>query len=339
MINDLTAEKELDHRLNFDQLPSFTALVDETFQDNPEASGEDEVFREDGRLNVPLLLRNAKILLAAEDYTLAKSIFQTLIEHGEGLGAAYAGLGVCYENDSKLDLAIKAYREAIIYEPSYTSLIALSDLFIRKLDHRAAIATLLRANHLPKIRKKESFEIHKNLGNCYLRINQLDHAEKHYREALALVPASDTLHTNIGCLFFRRGDLASALLHFNQAIVLNATNSRAMTGVGLVHLEKGDKNLALDHFEQAMQCNLGNTQALFQLIACAFATKRFDQPITIVSNYVAHHSYNINVLYSLAGMMYHKKDLVGVQRECRRILELKPDHQGAQKLLEMVAIA
>ena len=198
MIMQLMLDKNLNHSLNFEELPSLTSLVDETFEDaDSQSSGS--VYREDGKLNSPFLLRNAKILLAAHDFSLAKSIFQSLVEHGEVLGAAYAGLGVCYEYEAKIDSAIKAYREAIIYEPSFTSLIALADLYIRKQKYRDAINTLLRANHLPKIKKNESFEIQKALGNCYLRIEQFDHAESHYEKAYQLFPKSDVLHTNIGC--------------------------------------------------------------------------------------------------------------------------------------------
>lgn len=333
MISDLGQDKDFDHRLNFDQLPSLSSLVDETFTSTSEESND--IFQDNGRLNVSFLLRNAKILLAAEDYALAKSIFQSLIEHGESLGTAYAGLGVCYENEGKLELAIKAYREAIIYEPSYTSLIALADLFMRQQDFRSAIATLLRANHLPRMRKKESFEIHKNLGNCYLRLDQLDHAETHYRQARELVSDSPALNVNIGCLYLQKKDPQSALLYFQEALKADSDSSSAYTGMGLAHILKGDLDLAHDCLSKALERKPGNLTALLHLVKCAYAVKKFDNAAKQLSNYIANFPYNINILYSLAGLQYHLRDFAACIQECEKILKLKQDHVGAKRLLTL----
>lgn len=333
MISDLGQDSDLDHRLNFDQLPSLSALADETFVITEEANSE--IFQNNGRLNVSFLLRNAKILLAADDYPLAKSIFQSLIEHGEALGAAYAGLGVCYEKDGKIELAIKAYREAIIYEPSYTSLIALADLFIRRQDFRDAVATLLRANHLPKIRKKESFEIHKNLGNCYLRLEQLDHAENHYRQAKELVPDSPILNVNIGCLYIQKQDISSAVLHFQEALRLDPENSSAITGLGLAYMARGDDMGAHDAFVRAVEKKPSNVTALLYLVRTAYKTAQYGPAATHLSAYIASFPYNINILYSLAGLQYHLRDFAGCAEQCEKILKLKPEHVGSGRLLEL----
>ena len=45
-----------------------------------------------------------------------------------------SGLASCYELENKFDLAIKAYREAIIYEPTFGTLSALAEIYIKKED-------------------------------------------------------------------------------------------------------------------------------------------------------------------------------------------------------------
>lgn len=331
MIGELMQEKDLDHRLNFDQLPSLASLVNETFDETPNTEAN-EIYSTSGRLNSSFLLRNAKILLAAEDYELAKTIFQTLIEHGESLGAAYAGLGVCYEHEDKIDLAIKAYREAIIYEPSYTSLIALADLFIRKQDHKNAVNTLLRANHLPRIKKRESYEIHKNLGNCYIRLDQLDHAESHYRNAFELIPDSDVLHVNIGCLALRKQNPALALMHFNEALRIQPQNGNALTGIGLAHLLKSEKRAAHDAFAKSLEINIGDLTALFYLIKAAYEIEHYSVAAEMLKRYISSKPYNGNILYALAGLLYHLGDFQACIAECSRLIEIKPNHEGAIKL-------
>src|SRR6476661_871204 len=106
-------EKEISVESSFEHHNAIQAMVSETF-DDAGTSRSDEVFQSNGRLNTDLLIRNAKILLAAGDVALAKNIFRALVESGESLGVAYSGMGGCYELEGKIDLAIKAYREAII---------------------------------------------------------------------------------------------------------------------------------------------------------------------------------------------------------------------------------
>ena len=126
-------EKEISLESSFEHNAAIQSMVSETFAE-ADSSQTEKIYQQNGRLNTSLLIRNAKILLAAGDIPLAKKIFRALVENGESLGIAYSGLGGCYELEGKLDLAIKADREAIIFEPTFGCLFALSELYIKKED-------------------------------------------------------------------------------------------------------------------------------------------------------------------------------------------------------------
>ncbi len=331
MITDLMQDKGLDHQLNFEELPSLSSMVDETFE-NAETKDCNEVVLKDGRLNAPFLLRNARVLLAAKDYQLAKGIFQKLIEGGEALGAAYAGLGVCFQQENNIDASIQSYREAIIYEPSFTSLIALADLYSRKSDFKSAIKTLLRANHLPKIRKSESFRIHRSLGNCYLRLEQLEHAETHFKEAFDLNPEDDGLNISLGCFALMKENAELAGVHFQESIRINPKNSRALTGAGYVKFLLSDFDQALSHFSDALELNISDSSALFYLIKCAYKNRRFENVIILTEKFVRNNPINSSILYALAGMYHHVGDQDQAISTCDKILNLKPDHKAAENL-------
>src|SRR3989338_8973037 len=96
-------DKEINIENSFEHHAAIQSMVSETF-DEAASSGSEEVFQSNGRLNKALLIRNAKILLAAGDVALAKNIFRALVESGESLGVAYSGMGGCYELEGKLDL-------------------------------------------------------------------------------------------------------------------------------------------------------------------------------------------------------------------------------------------
>ena len=291
-----------------------------------------EALLSTGKLNVDLLIRNAKILLAAGDVLLAKTIFISLIEHGEMLAVAYSGLASCYELENKLDLAIKAYREAIIYEPTFGSLSALAEIYVKKEDFSNAIGTLLRANNLKTLSGKQSFEIYKTLGSCYMHLGQLNNAEAYYRKAYDLKNDSDCLHINIGSLAIKRGDFSTALLHFNEAIRINPLNASARIGCGLAQLGLGKKDSALTSFAEALTLDIHDSTAIYHLLRCSYELKSFDRARDLIERYIKHNAVNSNILYSYAGILFHLNLFRRCIEECEKLISFKPEHEGAQKL-------
>jgi tetratricopeptide (TPR) repeat protein len=328
-------DKEIEFSQSFEHQSAIHALVSETF-DAADAAKTNEVYQQNGRLNCALLIRNAKILLAAGDIPLAKNIFRALVENGESLGVAYSGLGSCYELEGKVDLAIKAYREAIIFEPTYGCLLALAELYIKKAEFQNAVGTYLRAQNLNRLSSAQLFEIHKGLGNCYMHLGQLNNAEAHYRKAYDINPASDSLHVNIGSLAMKKGDLSTALLHFKEAGRINPANASAHTGVGLAQTGLGQKEAAHEAFANALRIDIHDVTALYHMVKCAYELKQFDTVCELLQKYIQHNAVNSNILYSYAGILYHRAMYKEALEECEKLLSLKSDHDGAKKLKELI---
>jgi tetratricopeptide (TPR) repeat protein len=328
-------EKEIDFSQKFEHQAALQSLVSETF-DSAEASQADQVYQQNGRLNISVLVRNAKILLAAGDIVLAKNIFRALVESGEALGVAYSGLGGCYELEGKVDLAIKAYREAIIFEPTFGCLFALAELYIAKEEYQNAVGTLLRAQNLNRLSTAQLFEIHKALGSCYMHMAQLNNAEAHYRKAYEIDPGSDRLHVNIGSLAMKKGDLATALLHFKEAVRINPANANAHTGIGLSQTGLGQKEAAHDSFALALRNDIHDVTALYHLVKCAYELKRFEVVCELLQTYIKHNAVNSNILYSYSGILYHRGMLKEALEECDKLLTLKSNHEGAKRLRELI---
>ena len=328
-------DKEIDLSQGFEHQAAIQALVNETF-DDADAAQTDDVYQPNGRLNVPVLLRNAKVLLASGDVPLAKNIFRALVENGEALGVAYSGLGSCYELEGKVDLAIKAYREAIIFEPTFGCLMALAELYIKKEEYQPAVGTLLRAQNLNRISTDQVFEIHKSLGSCYIHLAQLNNAEAHYRKAFEINGNSDALHVNIGSLAMKKGDLSTALLHFKEAIRIHAGNASAHTGVGLAQTGLGNKEAAHEAFAQALRLDVHDVTALYQLVKVAYELRRFETTCELLQAYIQNNAVNSNILYSYAGILYHRGMYQPALEECNKLLSLKADHEGAKKLKDLI---
>jgi len=329
-------EKEISLESSFEHHAAIQSMVSETFLDADSGHAADDVYQQNGRLNAQLLVRNAKILLAAGDIPLAKNIFRALVESGESLGIAYSGLGGCYELEGKLDLAIKAYREAIIFEPTFGCLFALSELYIKKEDFTAAVGTLLRAMNLQRLQTPQVFDLHKGLGSCYMRLGQLNNAESHYRKAYEINPGSDNLHVNIGSLAMKKGDLSTALLHFKEGARINPLNGQSFTGIGLAQTGLGNKEAAHDAFALALGIDIHDVTSIYHLVKSAYELKKFDVVAALLHKYIQHNAVNSNILYSYAGIQYHRGMLKESLEECEKLLALKADHEGAKKLKEMI---
>jgi protein O-GlcNAc transferase len=328
-------EKEIDISQGFEHQAAIAAMVNETF-DGADAARTNDVYQNNGRLNVPVLIRNAKILLASGDVPLAKNIFRALVEAGEALGIAYSGLGSCYELEGKVDLAVKAYREAIIFDPTYGCLMALAELYIKREEYQQAVGTLLRAQNLARISAAQLFEIHKSLGSCYIHLNQLNNAEAHYRKAYDINASSDTLHVNIGSLAMKKSDLSTALLHFKEAARLQPLNGSAFTGIGLAQTGLGHKELAHDAFAQALRIDVHDVTALYQLVKSSYELRKFETVSELLQAYIQNNAVNSNILYSFAGILYHRGMYRQALEESEKLLSLKPDHEGAKKLKELI---
>lgn len=328
-------EKEINFENSFDHQSVINSMVNETFED-ADGTRSDEVYQSNGRLNTSLLIRNAKILLASGDVALAKNIFRALVENGESLGVAYSGLGGCYELEGKIDLAIKAYREAIIFEPTFGCLFALAELYIKKEDYPQAVGTLLRALNLNKLVQAQVFEIHKLLGSCYMQLAQLNNAEAHYRKAYEINPSTDSLHVNIGSLAMKKGDLSTALLHFKEAARIHPQNARAFTGIGLAQTGMGNIQAAHDSFVTALDLDIHDVTSLYHLVKLSYELKKFDVVAELLQKYIAHNAVNSNILYSFAGIQFHRGKLNESLEECERLLTINAEHEGAKKLKELI---
>jgi tetratricopeptide (TPR) repeat protein len=301
-----------------------------------EPADENSAYLPSGKPNVPMLMKNAKILLAAGDTKLAKNIFRRLVETGESLGWAYAGLGSCYELEGKTDLALKAYREAIIFEPTFGTLFALAEVYIGKGDYQSAVGTLLRASNLGKLNSRQQFDLHKSLGSCYLELGQLGNSESHYRRAYEIDPANDVLHVNIGSLAIKKGDFSTALLHFKESIRISPKNANAFAGAGLAQAGLGQVEQAHQFFCDALNVDICHVTALYHMVKTSYELKRFSTASELLQRHIASNPVNVNILYSYAGVLFHQNRLEEALKETEQLLQLRPSHEGAQKLKKLI---
>ena len=72
------------------------------------------------------------------------------------------------------------------------------------------------------------------------------------------------------------------------------------------------------------------------MVKSAYELKRFDAVCELLQKYIQHNAVNANILYSYAGILYHRGMLKDSLDECEKLLALKPEHEGAKKLKELI---
>ena len=320
------------------QQPSFaSALNASPFVDHAEPRPSLEgIYLPNGKLNISFLSQNAELLYASGDYVLARKIHQAILKSGERTAASLFGIARCLEAEGKHDEAMTHYEESITYHPTHDAYQNLAALLIRKKKDQQAAETMERALNIKDLPLASRFELHKACGNCWMRMEKIEAAEKHYRKALELDPQADGIQVNLGALYLQAGRTSDARRHFQDALASNQKNDRALSGLGSVALADDDKRAAHDFFARALEANLQNPSAIFQLVKCAYEIKSYATAARIVGEYIQVAPINVNLLYSLAGLQFHLGRIAETRTTATKILELQPQHAGAIELLQMI---
>lgn len=307
------------------------------FQPEVQKPTLDNIYLTSGKLNIPFLLRNADLLGASGDWTLAKNIYKAILASGEHAAAALCGMGRCFQAEGKLEEARAKFDESIAYQPSLDSYRQLGSLLIQMGKDSLAAEAFDRALSLKELSSATRFELCKAAGNCYARAGRTTEAEKLYHRALELDPSADGIRANLGALYLSANSPAEAARHFQDALASNPKNAKALSGMGSCAVAEGNRKAAHDYFSRSLEIDLANPTAIFHLVKIAYELKSYATAAKHLGEYVQIAPVNASLLYSLAGLQFHLGRLGDASTTVTRILEIAPEHAGALELRGIIA--
>lgn len=284
--------------------------------------------------DVPFLIENAEILFNSGDVELARNIYRAILKSGESSEVAYAGLAACADHDGLVEQAIQFAWDSVAFSPNQKGYQLLAQLLVQQgRDNEAAQALQRAIKQIPSLSSQDKGEYYKMIGNCQSRLGLMNEAERSYKKALEMSPASDEVQSNLGSLYLEQGQVVEAKRCYQDALAANSANDKAWVGLGLCCVTEGDKESAHDAFARSLEKNLRNSTAIFHLVKCAYEIKRYSTAEKILAQYVDVAPVSPSLLYSLAGLQFHvgKKDNALVT--AKRILQMKADHMGAKDLI------
>jgi len=312
------------------------ALWERASSSSPLKPSLDGIFLPNGKYNTPYLFKNAQLLFNAGDYSLARNVYQTILKSGEQSAKALYGLGRCFEQENRVEEALSSYEESIAYHPAGDTYNRLAGLLIRSKKDLRAAELLEAALTLKGLSIAERLEMHKASGNCWLRCEKLEKAEKHYHQAIEIEPLADDVHANLGALYLKQGKISEAKKHFQKASTVNAKNDKALSGMGMCFISEGDKKQGYDYLAKSLHININNPSAVYNLIKCAYDIKCYATAASILTSYIDCSPINANLLYSLAGLHFHLGRMEEARNTAKKVIELQPQHLGANELIRMI---
>ncbi|XP_031784339.1 Bardet-Biedl syndrome 4 protein isoform X1 [Nasonia vitripennis] len=204
-------------------------------------------------------------------------------------------------------------------------------------DHKRAIEVFLEAE---KMVDSPDWEIHYNLGECYMRANQLENAKNHlltateltknespyfalvklyvmedriidavsvYTEALYAVPESEEIATELGLMYLGLGDTKRAFQQFGTALAQSANYAKATLPMAYVMQSHGEFDVAFSKYKIAAQ-SMSESWALWNNVGmCLYGKQKYVSAITCLKR--AHYlnplalpaACNLGIVYLATG--------------------------------------
>ena len=98
----------------------------------------------------------------------------------------------------------------------------------------------------------------------------------------------------------------------------------------------GDEERAFELFTTAAEKNPENQRALLGVLQTGYPLKRYNEMERMLSSYLRLHPASIDMLYSLAGLLYAQGKVSEAKLEVEKILIFEPAHEHALELQEMI---
>jgi tetratricopeptide (TPR) repeat protein len=137
----------------------------------------------------------------------------------------------------------------------------------------------------------------------------------------------------IGNCALRLGDLEQARAAYEEFIAANQYEPEAYFNLGQVYAKKGDANRAIESYTSALRLNDGLLDAYANRGSLQLKAQRYDDAVSDFSSLLARKPDDVSVLYKRAYAYCANGHPAEGTKDLREVLRLKPRHGEATALL------
>jgi predicted O-linked N-acetylglucosamine transferase (SPINDLY family) len=204
----------------------------------------------------------------------------------------YNNIGLVYQAQDKLDLAVTHFRNALSLKPDYA-------------------------------------EAFCNMGNALKELRNYGEAFDCYTQALLLKPVYAEAHNNLATVLHSQGNLAKAVEHFLKALSINPDFAEAHSNLGIALRDQGNLGDAVKHFYKALAIKPDFFEAYNHMGSALHfqgnldeATQFYRKAISINPNFAEAHND--------LGTALQAQGKLDAAIECyRKAISIKPDYADA----------
>ncbi len=190
--------------------------------------------------------RLGKEFFLKNNYAVALQHLEDFEESNKNYADVYNMLGVIYRLDSRIKDAIKAFERALKLNPGYLE--AATNLAITYNDigqyekARNVLNKVKAPSHAKSLKEVEDklitsklANMHAQIGDLYVEINNVDAAIEEYHKALKLQPAFVDIKTKLAIALREKGLIAQAIKELEEAKFIHADYIPARVNLGILY--------------------------------------------------------------------------------------------------------
>jgi tetratricopeptide (TPR) repeat protein len=185
-------------------------------------------------------------------------------------------------------------------------------------------------------------------GNTLIKEEQYDEALKVFEEFLTTYPEIYQVHLNIGTCYLKKNDLDKAVAEFqlvlDKALQVHGdykkdpeATFRAFSGLGEVYLKKGDFQTAQKHFSQALEISPRDEVAAYNVGEVFFSNQQIDEAIKYFELAIQIKKDWSKPYLRLGYVYLNKGDFVKSLEYFNAFLQMDPENPEAAQVKNVIA--
>ncbi|HUB67273.1 MAG TPA: tetratricopeptide repeat protein [Candidatus Methylacidiphilales bacterium] len=167
-------------------------------------------------------------------------------------------------------------------------------------------------------------EAHDNLGDVYLRKGLVDQAISEYQRAAQIDPAFAGAHDNFGNALLRKGKVDEAIAQYQKTLEINPNFTQAYYNLGIAFLQKGLADQAIIQFQTALKLDPNYAEACNNLGAALLEKGELDEAINQYQKALAINANYVEARTNFANALVQKGQMDDAVGQFQKALETDP---------------
>ena len=173
-----------------------------------------------------------------------------------------------------------------------------------------------------------------NLGNYYMKLNDINKAEENYREALTIDNLFFPAKNNLAMIYYREGKTDQAIVLFKDMIANNPGVTEGYYYLALVYGEMKRYDEAIALLETASGKSAAHARIFYNLGLLYQMTGQLGKSESTLAKGVTMEPQNYDLLYALCTFYLQQKQNAKAAVYAQRIAELFPQNPVGKQLLQ-----